>query len=73
MMAGGREMEGWGGKGGGGMYFLLPFPPLINPYLSVFPAYQCNTQQVVLKTVINAGEFHVSAKKVTFDKNGDGV
>ena len=63
MMAGGREVEGWGGKGGGGMYFLLPFPPLINPYLSVFPAYQCNTQQVVLKTVINAGEFHVSAKK----------
>ena len=45
------------------MYFLLPFPSLINPYLSVFPTYQCNTQQVVLKTVISAGEFHVSAKK----------
>ena len=73
MMASGREVEGWGGKGGGGMYFLLPFPPPINPYLSVFPAYQCNTQQVVLKTVINAGESQVSAKKVTFDKNGDGV
>ena len=28
---------------------------------------------IVVKTVINAVEFHVSAKKVTFDKNGDGV
>ena len=47
MVAGGRE---------------VPFPPLINPY-QFFPTYQCNTQQVVGKTVINAGEFHVSAKK----------
>ena len=28
---------------------------------------------IVVKTVINAVEFYVSAKKVTFDKNGDGV
>ena len=38
-----RGMEGEGegvGKGvgdGAGMYLLQPFPPLINPYLSVFP------------------------------------
>ena len=62
IMEGGREMEGWGGGGGGGMYLLRPFPPLINPYLSVFPAYQCNTWQVVFKTVISASEFHVQDK-----------
>ena len=64
MVAGGRE--GGGGLGrerGRGMYLLQPFSPLINPYLSVFPTYQCHAQQVVVKTVINAGEFHVSVKK----------
>ena len=63
MVVGGREVEGCVGKGGGGLYLLQPFPPLINPYVSVFPTYQCNTQQVVVKTVINADEFHVIAKE----------
>ena len=58
MVAGGREVEG--GGGGGRMYLLQAFQPLLNPYLSVFPTYRCNTQQVVIKTVIIAREFHVS-------------
>ena len=62
MVAGWREVEGWGGGGGGGVgtYLLQQFPPLTNPYLSVFPTYQCNTQQVHVKTILRAGEFHVS-------------
>ena len=64
MGAGGREVEGWGG----GMCPLQPFPTLSNPYLSVFPSYQCNTQQVVIKTVISAGEFHASGKKLYLTK-----
>ena len=50
------------------MYLLQPSPPLINPYLSVFPTYQCNTQQVVVKTVISSGQFHVSEKKLHLTK-----
>ena len=59
-------MEGWGGEGGWGMY--LPYPPLLNPYLSVFPTYKCNTHQVVVKTVISAGKFNVSEKKLHLTK-----
>ena len=46
------------------MYLLQPFPSLIKSYLSVFSYLSdCDTQQEVIKTIINAGEFHVSAKK----------
>ena len=68
MVEGGREVEHWGGGGGGGMYLLQLFPPLINPCLSVFPAYQCNTRQVVVKTLISASEFHVSGQKLHLTK-----
>ena len=61
------------GEGGGGMYLLQPFQPLINPYLSVFPAYQCNTRQVVVKTVISASEFHVSGQKLHLTERGKRV
>ena len=37
MVAGRREAEVGGGGMGGEMYFLQPFLPLINPYLSVVP------------------------------------
>ena len=67
-MEGGREVEGWDGGGGGEMYLLQPFSLLINPYSSVFPAYQCNTRQVVVKTVIRASEFHVSGQKLHMTK-----
>ena len=70
--AGGRWRVGVR-KGGGKMYLLQPFPPLINPYLSVFPTYQCNAQQVVVKTVMNAGEFHVSASHLTKTEMGSEV
>ena len=59
-------MEGWGGVGEGAGECI--FLPLINPYLSVFPASQCNTQQLVVKTVISAGEFHVSGQKLHLTK-----
>ena len=65
---GGGGGVGRGGGGfwrGGGMYLLQSFPPLINPYLSVL----CNTQQVVVKPVISAGEFHVSGKKIHLKKS----
>ena len=68
MVEGGREVEGWGGGGGGEMYLLQPFPPLNNPYLSVFPAYQRNTRQVFVKTDISASEFHVSGQKLHLTK-----
>ena len=78
---GGREeMEGriigvgWGG--GEGVrgereprrpgYLLQLFPPLINLYISVFPIYQYNTRHLVFKTVLIAGEFHVSGKKLHY-------
>ena len=61
---------GGGRGGGGGMYLLQPFPPLIYQY---FPTFQCNTQQVVFKPVISAGEFHVSGKKIHLKKIGDEV
>ena len=63
MVEGGREVEGWSGGGGGGKYLLQ-----IDPYLSVFPAYQCNTRQVVVKMVISASEFHVSEQKLHLTK-----
>ena len=68
MVTGWREVEGWGGGGGVGTYLLQQFPPLTNPYLSVSPTYQCNTQQVLVKTVLRAGEFHVSGKKLHLTK-----
>ena len=66
MVAGGREVEGWVGKGRGNVSSLTIPTPNQPLFIVFFPTYQCNTQQVVVKTVINAGQFHVSAKKVTF-------
>ena len=40
----------------------------MNPYLSVFPTYQCNTQQEVVRSIISAGEFHVLGKKLHLTK-----
>ena len=71
-----EQMKGIGGLGwwrGRGTYLLQQFPPLTNPYLSVFPTYQCNTQQVLLKTVLRAGEFHVSGKKLQLTKTEMGL
>ena len=60
-------MEGWGGGGGGGCIFSnLPTPTQLL-FIS-FPTYQCNTQQVVVKMVISAGDFHVSGKKFHLTK-----
>ena len=68
MVADGREVEGWGWEGGGGMYLRQPFPPLINSFYQFSPTYQCNTQQVVVKSVISTGEFHVSGIKLHLTK-----
>ena len=53
---------------GAGKVSSSTFPPLINPYFSVFPTYQCNTRQVVVKMVISASEFYVSGQKVHVTK-----
>ena len=42
--------------------------PLSTLIYQFFPAYQCNTKQVVVKPVISAGEFHVSGKKLYLTK-----
>ena len=65
---GGRRWGGggcWGGGGGGAGESIFskhshPYSTLIYHY---FPTFQSNTQQVVVKPVIGAGEFHVSGKK----------
>ena len=54
----------------------VSFPNIPTPkktYLSVFPAYQCNTRQVVVKTVISASEFHVSGQKLHLTKRRWGL
>ena len=58
-------MEGWG-RGGGGECTSPTIPTPNQPlFISISPTFQCNTQQVVVKPVISAGEFHVSGKKCT--------
>ena len=56
------------GEGAGECIFSNNSHPLSTLIHQYFPTYQCNTQQTVVKTVISAGEFHVSGQKLHLTK-----